>query len=59
MRAATFGFLVSLTALAAAGAPAAWAQTSNVTLNVATFGGHSGEVEKSYIGDRMTRVTGV
>ena len=59
MRAATFGFLVSLTAIAAAGAPTVWAQTSNVTLKVATFGGHSGEVEKSYIGDRMTRVTGV
>jgi len=59
MRAATLGFLVSLTALAVAAAPAVWAQTSNVTLKVATFGGHSGEVEKSYIGDRMTRVTGV
>ena len=35
------------------------AQTSNVTLKVATFGGHSGEVEKSYVGDRMTRETGV
>jgi putative spermidine/putrescine transport system substrate-binding protein len=59
MRAAAFGFLVSLTALGAAGAPPASAQTSNVTLKVATFGGHSGEVEKSYVGDRMTRVTGV
>jgi putative spermidine/putrescine transport system substrate-binding protein len=59
MRAAAFGFLVSLTALGAAGAPPASAQTSNVTVKVATFGGHSGEVEKSYVGDRMTRVTGV
>jgi len=42
----------SITSLAGAGAPAAGAQTSNVTLKVATFSGHSGEVEKSYIGDR-------
>ena len=34
-------------------------QTSNVTLKVATFGGHSGEVEASYVGSRFTRTTGV
>ena len=57
MRAAKFGLL--LTALLIAAAPAATAQTSNVTLNVATFGGHAGDVEKAYVGDRMTRTTGV
>lgn len=54
-----FGYPV-LVAAALIGAPAAVsAQTSNVTLNVATFGGHAGDVEKSYVGDRMTRMTGV
>jgi len=50
----------SVCALFAAGlfASGASAQTSNVTLRVATFGGHSGEVEKAYVGDRMTRITG-
>jgi putative spermidine/putrescine transport system substrate-binding protein len=37
----------------------AQAQTSNVTLKVATFGGHSGDVEASYVGSRYTRTTGV
>ena len=34
-------------------------QTSNITLKVATFGGHSGEVEASYVGSRFTRTTEV
>ena len=40
-------------------APTALAQsapTSDVTLRVATFGGQSGEVEKSYVGDRFTNM---
>src|SRR5579863_1209480 len=49
----------ALAAVLIGAAPAALAQTSNVTLNVATFGGHSGDVEKGYVGDRMTRMTGV
>src|SRR5215475_7294924 len=59
MRAATFGFLVPLTAFAFAAVSPLQAQTSNVTLKVATFGGHAGDVEKGYVGDRMTRMTGV
>jgi putative spermidine/putrescine transport system substrate-binding protein len=59
MRALMVGLLAAVAvALAVVVAPL-HALTSNVTLKVATFGGHSGEVEKSYVGDRMTRVTGV
>src|ERR1700761_9060012 len=35
------------------------AQSSNVTLRIASFGGHAGDVERAYIGDRMTRTLGV
>jgi putative spermidine/putrescine transport system substrate-binding protein len=59
MRVAMFGFLVPLTAFAFAVVSPLQAQTSNVTLKVATFGGHAGDVEKGYVGDRMTRMTGV
>lgn len=59
MRSLVVGFFALLTGALIGNAPAAMAQTSNVTLRVATFGGHSGEVEKSYVGDRMTRMTGV
>lgn len=38
--------------------PVVQAQTSNVTLRVATFGGQSGEVETIYVGSRFTRLTG-
>jgi putative spermidine/putrescine transport system substrate-binding protein len=41
-----------------AAAPAQ-AQTSNVTLRVATWGGQAGEVEANYVGSRFTRVTGI
>jgi putative spermidine/putrescine transport system substrate-binding protein len=54
-----FGFLVPLTAFVFSTVSPLQAQTSNVTLKVATFGGHAGDVEKSYVGDRMTRMTGV
>lgn len=59
MRIALAGFL-GLAAAAFVGVPSpTLAQTSDVTLRVATFGGHAGEVEKAFIGDRMTRMTGV
>lgn len=38
---------------------AAQAQSSDVTLRVATFGGLAGDVERAYVGNRMTRMTGV
>lgn len=54
-----FGLLAPVAIALFSVAPAALGQTSGVTLNVATFGGHSGDVEKGYVGDRMTRMTGV
>ncbi len=59
MRAAIVGFLGLLASALIGTPPPVQAQTSNVTLRVATFGGHAGDVEKAYIGDRMTRMTGV
>lgn len=41
-----------------AAAPA-WAQPSNVTIRVASFGGQFGDLEKAYAGDRLTRRTGI
>ena len=54
---ALVGVFCGLTGLLAVSA--AEAQSSNVTLRVATFGGVAGEVERAYVGDRMTRTTGV
>lgn len=59
MRKAIIGFLMPVTALLLCSAPPLEAQISGVTLKVATFGGHSGDVEQAYVGDRMTRMTGV
>jgi putative spermidine/putrescine transport system substrate-binding protein len=59
MRKAIIGFLLPMTGLLLCGAPPLHAQRSDVTLKVATFGGHAGDVEQGYVGDRMTRMTGV
>ena len=42
-----FGLLAPVAIALFSAAPAALGQTSGVTLNVATFGGHSGDVEKA------------
>jgi putative spermidine/putrescine transport system substrate-binding protein len=59
MRPGRAGLFAILASAAIATTTSVQAQKSNVTLRVATFGGHSGEVEQGYIGDRMTRMTGI
>lgn len=54
---AKIGFFCGLAGLLAASA--AQAQSSSVTLRVAAFGGVAGDVERAYVGDRMSRTTGV
>ncbi len=51
--------ILSIAALAIMSLASVDAQVSNVTLRVASFGGHAGEVERAYVGDRMTRTTGI